>query len=140
MGMIVQNADVRVLNKNTRYARGFTFIELAVVLLCVALLASLSAPLVTTWITRSKESALKENLFVLRGALDAYFADMGQYPPSLEDLVSERYIRFVPVEPISGRTDGWVEEYSTESDIDGVVEVHSGSSDLALDDSCYCDW
>ncbi|WP_413665074.1 type II secretion system protein [Microbulbifer sp. CNSA002] len=124
----------------TRPARGFTFVELAVVLLCVALLASLSAPLVTTWITRAKESALKENLFVLRGALDAYYADKGQYPVSLADLVSERYIRFVPVEPISGRDDGWVEEYSAGSDIDGVVDVHSGSNDQALDDSCYCDW
>lgn len=128
------------VERRARPARGFTFIELAVVLLCVALLASLSAPLVTTWITRSKESALKENLFVLRGALDAYYADKGQYPASLTDLVNERYIRFVPVEPISGRADGWIEEYSTESDIDGVTDVHSGSNDPALDDSCYCDW
>lgn len=128
------------LKNSISKANGFTFIELAVVLLCIALLASLSAPLVSTWVVRAKESALKENLFVLRGALDEYYADKGRYPSSLDDLVSERYIRFLPVEPISGEEDGWVAEFSTDSEINGVVDIRPGSTDTALDSSCYCDW
>lgn len=123
--------------------RGFTLIELLLVLLLIALLASIVAPVVTGSVQRAKESALKEDLFTLRKALDDYYADAGGYPPDLESLVQKRYLRKVPVDPITERRDSWVlvrADDDGQGKPGGVVDVRSGSEEKAVDGTLYKDW
>ncbi len=88
--------------------RGFTIIELLVVMTLIALLLTIAAPRYFRNIDNAKEAVLRENLFVLRDAIDKYRADKGAYPSSLNDLVTERYLRAVPQDPITERVDSWV--------------------------------
>lgn len=122
--------------------RGFTLIELLVVLLLVALLASIVTPVVTNTISRAKESALKENLFVMRKAIDDYYADKGRYPTDLAVLVEMRYIRFVPEDPVTESKDTW--QLTTNSDAQegdaGIMDIHSGSDKIATDGTKFSQW
>ena len=120
---------------------GFTLMELLVVLLLIALLASIVTPVVTKSITRAKESTLKENLFILRKAIDDYYADNGKYPEDLNILKEERYIRNIPKDPITEREETWEFKYSeSEEGNRGVIDVHSGSPSLSRDGSLYNEW
>jgi prepilin-type N-terminal cleavage/methylation domain-containing protein len=117
---------------------GFTLLELLLVLTLLSLLAGLAAPVVTTAITRAQEAALRENLQIMRHALDDYYADNGRYPDQLEVLVERRYLRFIPKDPVQGDADSWATETSeTEEGVDNVL---SSSSDTALDGSYYSEW
>lgn len=118
-------------------ARGFTLVELLIVLLLVALLASLVAPVVGRSIEQARESVLLENLYVLRKALDDFYADKGVYPQNLTDLVDGRYLRSVPVDPLLESGDLWAIERGEEG---GVVDVRSGSTALSRDGIRYADW
>lgn len=125
--------------------RGFTLIELLLVLFLVALLASLVGPALTSGIQRSRESALKEDLHVLRKALDDYYADNGSYPPELQVLVDRRYLRKVPVDPFTDRLDSWTFDRDDSKDRDegkqaGIRDIHSGSDGQGRDGSSYKDW
>lgn len=122
--------------------RGFTLIELLLVLLLIALLASLVTPVVTGSVQRAKDATLKENLFVLRKAIDDYYADTGAYPTDVEQLVKKRYIRKIPVDPVTERNDTWVwvksdTEQGSEA---GIIDVKSGSDEKASDGSAYREW
>jgi general secretion pathway protein G len=122
--------------------RGFTLVELLLVLLLVALLASIVGPTVTAGLQRSRESTLKHDLRVMRQALDDYYGDNGRYPAALVELVEKRYVRRVPVDPITGRADSWV---LTQSDQQGdtaagVSDLHSGAEGQAIDGTSYKDW
>ena len=120
---------------------GFTLMELLVVLLLVGLLASMVSPIVTTSIGRAEESALKENLFVLRKAIDDYYADKGHYPNELNALVEGRYIRAIPVDPITGRKDAWITvmDEQTEGET-GIIDIHSGSEKSPEQGKPYNEW
>lgn len=121
--------------------RGFTLLELLFVLVIVALLTSLVAPMLTNSIDHARESALKQDLNVLRKALDDYHADQGRYPPALSELVERRYLRAIPVDPITERSDSWVPVYSgTGPQAKGIVDVHSGAEQIARDGRAYRDW
>lgn len=122
--------------------RGFTLLELLFVLVIVALLTSLVAPMLTSSIDHARESALKQDLNVLRKALDDYHADQGRYPATLAELVERRYLRAVPVDPITQRSDSWVPVYggSAGPDAKGIVDVHSGAEQAARDGRAYRDW
>jgi general secretion pathway protein G len=111
--------------------------ELLVVLLIVGLLAAIAVPNVSGSIERARETALRENLQVMRRALDDYFADTATYPASLEVLVESNYIRFVPQDPIAGVDAGWDMETNIAG---GIVEVRSTSEDSASDDTRYSEW
>lgn len=124
---------------NRRRGRGFTLVELLLVLFVVAMLASLVAPMVTSSIQRARESTLREDLRVLRKAIDDYYGDTGKYPESLETLAEKRYIRKVPVDPITERVDSWV-AVRGEDKSGGVMDVRSGSDQQAADGSRYQDW
>lgn len=119
--------------------KGFTIMELLLVLMLVALLASIAAPVVTNSIQRAKESTLKESLFVLRKAIDDYYADTGRYPASLRDLVAGRYIRKIPVDPLTETDNDWklIREKNTEGNI---IDVKSGSEAKARDGTAYQTW
>lgn len=87
--------------------KGFTLIELMVVMVIIATLLSIVAPRYFKHLDRTKETALHQTLNVVRDAIDKYHADKDKYPVSLDELVEQRYLRQVPIEPISGSKDGW---------------------------------
>jgi general secretion pathway protein G len=91
-----------------RRKSGFTLIELLVVLAIVALLLSLALPRYFQSIDTAKDAVLKENLHLVRQTIDKFFADTGQYPQSLQELVEKKYLRALPVDPITERTDSWI--------------------------------
>ncbi len=121
--------------------RGFTLLELLFVLVIVALLTSLVAPMVVGSIEQARESALRQDLQVLRKAIDDYHADTGRYPGELGELVARRYLRAIPVEPITQRPDGWtVVRGEGVRATAGVIDVRSGAEQRARDGSLYRDW
>jgi len=98
----------RAQAKGTPRRRGFTLIELLVVLAVIALLLALAAPRYFDHIQRSREAVLRENLNVMRDAIDKYHADRGRYPDALGDLVTRRYLRSVPMDPVTDSNETWV--------------------------------
>lgn len=120
--------------------RGFTLIELLLVLTIVALLASLVAPTLTRSIHRAKESALKEDLYVMRKALDDYYADHGRYPQELALLEEKRYLRRIPDDPLTGRADTWRLVREDKDREPGIIDVRSGSTESDKDGNAYGEW
>jgi len=106
------------------------------VLVLVALLAGIATPIVFNSINEAKESALKENLLVMRKAIDGYYADTRKYPDSLQTLVDKHYIRSVPSDPITERSDTWVVDDQGE----GIVDIHSGSEEVDSEGIPYRNW
>ena len=119
---------------------GFTLIELLVVLAILALLLSLAAPRYFSSVERSKETVLKHNLAQVREALDKHFADTGKYPVLLEDLVSKRYLRSAPEDPVAGSSTSWIVVPPADPAKGGVYDVKSGAPGHAHDGSSYSDW
>lgn len=118
-------------------ARGFTLIELLVVLTIVALLLSLAAPQFLPNITKAKESVLKEDLATMRDAIDKYYADKGSYPGKLDDLVSGKYLRRVPPDPMTDSPATWVAVSSDQADVAGIMDVRSGAPGKAKDGTSF---
>jgi general secretion pathway protein G len=118
--------------------RGFTLVELLVVLSIIALLLSIAAPRYFQHVDRSKEAVLRENLATLRDALDQYHADKGRWPDSLATLAQEHYLRAVPIDPITGQADTWMTEAGEEGA--GVRDVKSGAAGEGADGKPYADW
>ena len=116
---------------------GFTLIELLVVMAIIATLVSLVAPGYFKQIDRSKETVLRHNLQTLRTAIDDYRADHGEDPQSLQTLVDDKYLRNAPLDPVTGRTDTWIEKRGEQS---GIADVHSGAPGAALDGTSYAQW
>ena len=106
---------------------GFTLIELLIVMSIVALLLTIAVPRYFGSVDKSKEVALKENLQVLRTGIDKYYADKGVYPAALADLVTQKYFRSVPVDPITESSTSWQLVASPDTDKPGVADVHSGA-------------
>jgi general secretion pathway protein G len=126
-------------------AAGWTLIELLVVLSIILILASMALTQYRNSVLVAKEAALKSDLFLMRDAIDQYYADKGRYPESLETLVSDRYLRAVPRDPITATTDSWQtvqaeRDAGSVSSAAGIYDVKSGSPDTALDGSRYGDW
>ncbi len=121
--------------------RGHTLIELLLALFILALLAGLVAPMVTGGVQRAKESALKEDLYRMRKAIDDFYADTGAYPPELEELVKKRYLRSVPADPLTESRASWRLVWSEEGDdAKGIIDVHSGSDDVDGEGVAYAEW
>ena len=130
---------------NPRSRRGFTLIELMIVMSLIVILASIALAVYTNSVTRAKESVLKEDLFRLRDGIDQYYADKGKYPATLDDLVSEKYLRALPVDPFTQSADTWRTipsdpDPTNPSSEPGVYDVRSGSDKQALDGTNYADW
>ena len=122
-------------------SRGFTLLELLFVLVIVALLAGIVGPLLTGSIDRAREAALKQDLYVLRKAIDDHYADNGAYPGELNELVDKRYLRSVPADPVTERADTWVAVRADSGrGSGGIVDVRSGSEREANDGTFYRDW
>lgn len=122
---------------NGRGEDGFTLLELLLVLFIVALLAAVAVPNVQTILIKSREAALMENLSVMRRALDEYHADKGQFPEELEQLVTEKYIRFIPNDPVSSNV-MW--NIIFDDDGLGISDIRSYSRDHGLNEIPYNQW
>jgi general secretion pathway protein G len=117
---------------------GWTLIELMVVIALIMLLASMSLVQYRNSITHAKEATLGSQLFIMRDAIDQYYADKGKYPDSLQALVSEQYIRAIPIDPFTNSADTWQTvaaepEPGSTSASTGIYDVHSGSDGTAQD-------
>jgi general secretion pathway protein G len=119
---------------------GFTLIELIVTLSIIALLVSIVAPHYTGRILRSEEAVLRENLLQLRDALDKHYSDAGRYPDALPELVSKRYLRSIPRDPLTRSTDSWVVVPPADREKGGVYDVHSAAPGLGTDGKPYAQW
>jgi len=107
--------------------RGFTLVELMVVLTIIALLLSLVVPSYVGRVKRAEEAVLKENLHLLRDALDKHYADAGIYPKTLEELVAKRYLRAIPRDPLTQSAATWVAVPPADPQKGGVYDVRSGA-------------
>lgn len=119
---------------------GFTLIELLVVMAILATLLTLAAPRYFESVERAKEVALRTNLRLLRESIDKHRADTGRLPESLQQLVQSRYLRSVPLDPITDRPDTWVEVPMPDGATAGVYDVHSGAAGVARDGTAYAEW
>lgn len=126
--------------------RGFTLIELMIVLTIIGILASIAAPSYREHTIRARETVLMEDLYQMRQAIDAYFADKMKYPESLEDMVVNKYLRAIPRDPITNSTSSWQtippEPLPDSGDLaaGGVFDVHSGSDMVGLNGIPYREW
>ena len=121
-------------------ARGFTLIELMVVMAVIGLLLAVCVPRYFHNVDKAKESALRQDLAVMRDAIDKYVSDNGQYPNALTDIVAKNYIRKIPVDPLTERTDTWIVVAPARQGIGNVFDVKSGARGHAMDGSDYGTW
>jgi general secretion pathway protein G len=128
-------------------SRGFTLIELMIVISIILILVSVALPAYNQSIVRARESVLKQNLFTLRSVISQYTLDKQKAPQSLDDLVSGGYLKQLPVDPMTGKNDTWVpdQEENTimsidEQDQGGIIDVHSGSEAVSSDGTTYNTW
>jgi len=119
--------------------KGFTFVEVMVVLAIVALLLTIALPRYFSGLERAKEAILHQDLMTMRDAIDHYHTDKGSYPYSLEALVQEKYLRSIPVDPITELADTWISVPLPDYSI-GVYDIKSGAEGVAIDGSAYIDW
>jgi general secretion pathway protein G len=124
---------------------GWTLIEMVVVISMIVLLAGIAMANYRNAVTRTREAVLKENLFQLRDSIDQYYADKGNYPPTLESLVTDGYLRAIPEDPFTSSAETW-QVVPTEPDPSnpasepGVFDVKSGSDRTSMDGRPYAEW
>lgn len=123
-----------------RAKTGFTLIELLVVMTIIGLLATLAVPRYFNTLAKSKEVVLKDDLATMRSSLDKYYGDKGKYPDSLDELVSQKYLRSIPVDPITDSRTTWLIVPPEQADLGGVFDVHSGAPGAAADGTPYQQW
>jgi general secretion pathway protein G len=135
----------RRLGKAQKRESGFTLFELMIVMAIIAILASVAVPSYINAVRHGREAALRQDLWVMRQAIDSYTVDKEKAPQSFDDLVQSGYLKTIPVDPMTGSSDTWMPDTSdTLMDIDqtagGINNVHSGAQGLATDGSSYNTW
>jgi type II secretion system protein G len=133
--------------------RGFTLLELIVVIAIIGILATIAMPAMKDMPRKANEAVLKTNLRTMRDVIDQFYGDKGHYPPTLEALVEKGYLRKLPTDPMTKRSDTWltvIEEIDPDQPADssdtgedqqpGIIDVHSGAEGLALDGTPYKEW
>ncbi len=125
---------------------GFTLIELMIVMVVIGLLAAIAIPSYTNNVRNAKEAVLREDLRTMRGAIDSYTIDKQKAPQSLDDLVQSGYLKSMPVDPFTKRSDTWMPAQSDvlssidQTDSGGINDIHSGAQMTAADGSSYNTW
>lgn len=124
---------------------GYTLIEILIVMTIISILVAIAVPLYQKSILRSKESVLKNNLFTMRTVIDEYTFDKQKAPQSLDDLVTEGYLRQVPIDPMTGSNQTWrvvMEDALTSVDQTepGIYDIRSGSDQKSLEGTPYSEW
>ncbi len=119
---------------------GFTLIELLVVMSIIALLLALAVPRYFHSVTRAREAVLKENLVLIRDALDKHYADTGAYPASMEALVAKRYLRKLPEDPVTESASTWILSAPEHPEQGGIADVQSGAPGNSLAGDEYRTW
>jgi general secretion pathway protein G len=138
--------EVRLLkSSNPKRGRGFTLIELMMVLTVISILVSIAIPIANSAIIRSKEAVLRSNLYTLRTLIDQYTADKLKAPQTLDDLVTAGYLRSLPKDPITDSNSTWqvvMEDVTLfpEQTETGIFDVHSGSTAISSDGTPYNEW
>lgn len=120
--------------------RGFTLIELLVVLAVIATLLTLALPRYFGSLDKSKEAVLRENLYQMREAISRYYADKGKYPQSLEALVDDKYLRKLPLDPVTESAATWIVVQPADPDKGGVYDVRSGAPGRSPAGTEYAEW
>jgi general secretion pathway protein G len=125
--------------------RGYTLIELIIVMAIISILTAIAVPMYQKSLIRTKESLLKNNLFTLRTVIDEYTFDKQKAPQQLEDLVEQGYLRAIPLDPITGSSQTWrvvMEDAVTSVDqtSPGIYDVRSGSDQKSLEGTPYAEW
>lgn len=124
---------------------GFTLLELMIVMIIIGVLAAIAVPSYLASVRKAKEAVLKEDLHTMRSAIDSYTVDKAKAPQSLDDLVQAGYLKAIPKDPITSRTDTWLTSQSdTLTSVDetqpGIDDVHSGAQETSSDGTSYSTW
>lgn len=131
----MRNGKVKMMR-----AKGFTMIELMVTLAIVATILTLAAPRYFGNIDKTKESVLREDLYVLRDAIDKFYADRNRYPDALKDLVTEKYLRKIPEDPFTQSANSWVIIPAEDATLGVVANVRTSAPNTARDGTWLKDW
>jgi general secretion pathway protein G len=131
--------------RNATAEQGFTLLELMIVMVVIGLLAAIAIPSYTRNVRAANEAVLKEDLHTMRVAIDSYTVDKAKAPQSLDDLVQSGYLKYMPVDPITKRSDTWMtSQEDTMMDLDqtesGINDVHSGAQQTGSDGTSYSTW
>ena len=131
--------------RSGKHRRGFTLIEILIVVSIIGILVSIAVPIYQKSILRTRESVLRNNLFTMRTVLDEYTYDKQKAPQSLQDLVTEGYLREIPYDPMTGANQSWKIEMedalrSVNQTEPGIFDIHSGSDKKGLDGTPYAEW
>ncbi|ABB75870.1 N-terminal methylation site [Nitrosospira multiformis ATCC 25196] len=121
------------------YPSGFTLVELLVVMAIIAVLLTIAAPRYFNSVERSKEAVLRQDLNVMRDAIDKFYGDTGSYPRDLAELVEKRYLRAIPVDPLTESSETWVTLPPPDS-AEGLYDVRSGAEEESKDGTSYAAW
>ena len=119
---------------------GFTLIELLIVMAIIGTLLSIAVPRYFRTLERARETVLKQDLSILREAIDKHYADLNEYPDTLPALVEKRYVRSVPIDPFTKLADTWTLIPSDDPDHAGIRDIHSGAADSAADGTAVASW
>ena len=128
---------MRMHNKKTA---GFTLIELLVVMAIIALLLAIAVPKYFGSVDRSRDTVLRQDLAVMREALDKYYGDTGQYPDTLDDLVSKKYLRSIPRDPVTESDTTWIFVSPTNGAKGSIYDIKSGATGNGADGTAYSEW
>jgi len=119
---------------------GFTLIELLIVMAIIGTLLSIAVPRYFRSLQHARETVLKQDLWILREAIDKYYADLNQYPEKLPDLVDKHYVRSMPVDPFTRLADTWTVVASDDPDHPGIRDIQSGAPDIASNGTPVATW